>query len=128
MTSPQALFLSLAATVCAFALVLVVIASQVSSAATPVMSATQAPSTVAVVAQEIDPRRPARLCGRPRARRPPLKPPRLSRASSLSAAPVLFRDVRVRTGGWAYFVPRTAQTCPRNGIDPSSAIGSMARS
>ena len=54
MTSPQALFLSLAATVCAFALVLVVIASQVSSAATPVVSATQAPSTVAVVAQEID--------------------------------------------------------------------------
>jgi hypothetical protein len=54
MTSPQALFLSLAATVCAFALVLVVIASHASSAATLVVSATQAPRTVAVVAQEID--------------------------------------------------------------------------
>jgi hypothetical protein len=53
-TSPQALFLSLAATVCAFALVLVVIANHASSAATPVVSATQAPSTVAVVAQEIN--------------------------------------------------------------------------
>ena len=53
MTSPRALFLSLAATVCAFALVLVVIASQASSAATPVVEAALAPSTVAVVAQEI---------------------------------------------------------------------------
>jgi hypothetical protein len=53
MSSPQALFLSLAATVCAFALVLVVIASHASSAATLVVSATHAPRTVAVVAQEI---------------------------------------------------------------------------
>ena len=53
MTSPRALFLLLAATVCAFALVLVVIASQASLAATPVVAATQAPSTVSIVAQEI---------------------------------------------------------------------------
>ena len=54
MTSPRALFLSLAATVCAFALVLVVIASHASIVATPVAGATQASRSVAVVAQEID--------------------------------------------------------------------------
>ena len=53
MTSPRALFLSIAATVCAFALVLLVIASQASNAATSVVEAAMASSTVAVVAQEI---------------------------------------------------------------------------
>ena len=53
MASPRALFLSLAATVCAFALVLVLIASPASIVATPVAGATQASSSVAVVAQEI---------------------------------------------------------------------------
>jgi hypothetical protein len=55
MTSPRTLFLSLAATVCAFALVLVVIASQASLAATSVVVAAQAPRTVSIVAQEINP-------------------------------------------------------------------------
>ena len=54
MTTPQALFLSLAATVCAFALVLVIIASQVSSSAMPVVGKASAPSTVSIVAQEIN--------------------------------------------------------------------------
>ena len=53
MTSPRALFLSLAATVCGFALVLVIIIGQASQAATPVVAAATAPVTVAVVAQEI---------------------------------------------------------------------------
>ena len=51
-TNPHTLFLSLAATVCAFALVLVVIASQASSSATPVVETATVPSTVSVVAQE----------------------------------------------------------------------------
>jgi len=53
MTSPRALFLSLAATICAFAFALVVISSQASQAATPVVASAHAPSTVAVVAQEL---------------------------------------------------------------------------
>jgi hypothetical protein len=53
MTSPRALFLSLAATVCAFAFALVVIISQASQAATPVVASAHTPSTVAVVAQEL---------------------------------------------------------------------------
>jgi hypothetical protein len=59
MTSPRALCLSLAATVCGFALALVLIASQASTAATPVVSATTGSSTVAVVAQEIGHAEPA---------------------------------------------------------------------
>jgi len=53
MTSPRALFLSLAATICAFAFALVAISSQASQAATPVVASAHAPSTVAVVAQEL---------------------------------------------------------------------------
>jgi hypothetical protein len=52
MTSPRTLFASIAATVCAFALALVVIASQASIAATPVVGPTQALSTAAVVAPD----------------------------------------------------------------------------
>jgi hypothetical protein len=52
MTSPRTLFVSIAATVCAFALALVVIASQASIAATPAVGPTQALSTAAVVAQD----------------------------------------------------------------------------
>jgi hypothetical protein len=53
MTSPRALFLSLAATICAFTFALVVIIGQASQAATPVVASAHAPSTVAVVAQEL---------------------------------------------------------------------------
>jgi hypothetical protein len=53
MTSPRALFLSLAATVCGFALALAVVIGGASSAATPVVETAMASSTVAVVAQEI---------------------------------------------------------------------------
>jgi hypothetical protein len=53
MTSPRALFLSLAATVCGFALALVVIISQASQATTPVVASTHASRSVAVVAQEL---------------------------------------------------------------------------
>ena len=53
MNSPHALILSLAATVCGFALVLVLIASQASHAATPVVEVALAPTTVSIVAQEV---------------------------------------------------------------------------
>ena len=53
MTSPHALFLSLATTVCAFALALVAIVSQAFGSVTPVGETATVPSTVAVVAQEI---------------------------------------------------------------------------
>jgi hypothetical protein len=53
MTSPRALFFSIAATICGFALVLVVVAGQASHAAAPVVRAALAPSTVSVVAQEV---------------------------------------------------------------------------
>ena len=61
MTSPRALFLSIAATVCGFILALVGVIGQASHAATPVVDAAMAPSTVAVVAQDDQPRRPRRL-------------------------------------------------------------------
>jgi hypothetical protein len=53
MTSPRALFLSLAATVCAFALALVVVIGQASQAATPVVASAYTPRTVAVVEQAL---------------------------------------------------------------------------
>ena len=53
MTSPHALFLSLAATVCAFALALVAIVSHASDSVTPVGGTATVPSTIAVIAQEI---------------------------------------------------------------------------
>ena len=58
MTSPRALLLSLAATVCGFVLALVAVVGQASNAATPVVESALAPSTVAVVAQEITPGHP----------------------------------------------------------------------
>ena len=61
MTSPRALFLSIAATVCGFALALVLVASQASIASTPVVSATTDSRFVAVVAQEISHAAPVAL-------------------------------------------------------------------
>ena len=53
MTSPRALLCSLAATVCGFVLVLVVVIGQASQAATPVVASATVFSPVSVVAQEI---------------------------------------------------------------------------
>jgi hypothetical protein len=53
MTSPRVLLFSIAATLCSFLFALVTIASQASSSATPIVGATQASSSGAVVAQEI---------------------------------------------------------------------------
>ncbi len=53
MNSPRVLLFSIAATLYNFIFALVTIASQASSSATPIAGATQASSTVAVVAPEI---------------------------------------------------------------------------
>ena len=54
MTSPHMLLLSLAATVCGFVLALVAVIGQASNSATPVAESALAPSSVVVVAQEVN--------------------------------------------------------------------------
>ena len=53
MTSPFALLLSIAGTVCVFILALIGIIADAASAPTPAVDAAMAPSTVAVVAQDV---------------------------------------------------------------------------
>ena len=70
MTSPRALLLSIAATLCGFVLALVAVVGQASTARHPRGGVALAPSTVAVVAQEISRRRARSLYGGAGVRQP----------------------------------------------------------